>query len=418
MAQSVSVSGTTAIVGACRDDDSGTDSGSAYVFQHAGSAWLQAAKFTTGDGAAGDNAGVSVAVNGDLAIVGADCDDDRGSDSGSAHSFSTAPTPALQPASDSGTSDSDRITADATPTIDVPAAPFFRVYRDGAQISGDFETGTSYTLPPQPDGTYGYTVRAVDAAGNESPSSAVLTITIDTVAPAPPEAPDLQALSDTGISDGDRITAAVTPTFDVSAAPYFRVYRDGAQISGDYETGASYSLPSQPDGTFEYSITALDVAGNESGPSEALSVTIDTAAPEAPPAAPDLQGGSDTGVSRTDNVTNDTTPTFDVVAAPYYRVYRDGARVSGDYETGMSHTLATQADGTLRLHDPRRRCRGQRVARQRRAGGDDRHGWAAANRSGRADREADRRRRRDQRRARPRRRDEWQRGDCGRAGRR
>jgi len=52
------------------------------------------------------------------------------------------------------------------------------VYRDSIQISDDFECGRTYTAGLQPDGTYDYTVTAVDAAGNESPPSEPLTVTI------------------------------------------------------------------------------------------------------------------------------------------------------------------------------------------------------------------------------------------------
>ena len=81
---------------------------------------------------------------------------------------------------------------------------------------------------------------------------------------------------------------------------------------------------SQPDGTFDYSVTAVDASGNESAPSVPLSVTIDTQAPPTPP-PPDLEDGSDSGVSPGDNITSDTTPTFDVATAAYWRLYRNGA---------------------------------------------------------------------------------------------
>ena len=63
-------------------------------------------------------------------------------------------------------------------------------------------------------------------------------------------------------------------------------------------------------GPYSFTAVQFDAAGN--GPSVAssdLSVTIDTTVPAAP-SAPDLQAGSDTGSSSTDNITNDTTPTF------------------------------------------------------------------------------------------------------------
>ncbi|MCH8152799.1 MAG: FG-GAP repeat protein, partial [Planctomycetes bacterium] len=79
---SVAVSGATAIVGAMRDDDNGFNSGSAYLFDT--TTGDQIAKLLPDDGAAGDIFGISVAINGATAIVGARNDDDNGTASGSA----------------------------------------------------------------------------------------------------------------------------------------------------------------------------------------------------------------------------------------------------------------------------------------------------------------------------------------------
>ena len=76
-----------AIVGAVLDDDLGTDCGSAYIFQRQGSTWVQQAKLTAADGAAGDNFGTWVALDGDYAIVGSPYDDDSDPNSGSAYLF-------------------------------------------------------------------------------------------------------------------------------------------------------------------------------------------------------------------------------------------------------------------------------------------------------------------------------------------
>ena len=91
----VSISGPpgneVVIVGAWRNDDSGTDTGSAYIFRFNGVNWVEEQKFLASDGAAGDAFGVSASISGDpgneVAIVGAFWDDDNGSDSGSAYIF-------------------------------------------------------------------------------------------------------------------------------------------------------------------------------------------------------------------------------------------------------------------------------------------------------------------------------------------
>jgi len=83
----VAISGDSIVVGAFRDDDAGTESGSAYVFTRSGITWTQQAKLTASD-AAGDNQfGISVAVSGNSVVVGANEDDDDGPNSGSAYVF-------------------------------------------------------------------------------------------------------------------------------------------------------------------------------------------------------------------------------------------------------------------------------------------------------------------------------------------
>ena len=83
---SVAISGDVAIVGAPGDRDDGVDSGSVFVFDGL-AGWSQIAKLTASDAAAVDRFGTSLAIRDNLAIIGAPLDDDVGSDSGSAYLF-------------------------------------------------------------------------------------------------------------------------------------------------------------------------------------------------------------------------------------------------------------------------------------------------------------------------------------------
>ncbi len=86
----MSIDGDLAIVGARGDDGAGDHSdrsGSAYVFKRTGTTWSQEAKLTAIAGAAEDVFGLSVSIDGDLAIVGAFGDDDAGGHSGSAYVY-------------------------------------------------------------------------------------------------------------------------------------------------------------------------------------------------------------------------------------------------------------------------------------------------------------------------------------------
>jgi hypothetical protein len=85
--RSVAIDGNIALVGAYGDDVNGTDSGSAYIFRYNGSNWVEEAKLLPSDGAAGDYFGLSVSIDGNIAVVGANRDDDNGSSSGSAYIF-------------------------------------------------------------------------------------------------------------------------------------------------------------------------------------------------------------------------------------------------------------------------------------------------------------------------------------------
>lgn len=77
---SVALSGDTALVGAWVDDVDFVDQGSAYVFTRSGGDWSQQAKLTANDGAANDYFGFAVALSGDTALVSAIADDaSRGS---------------------------------------------------------------------------------------------------------------------------------------------------------------------------------------------------------------------------------------------------------------------------------------------------------------------------------------------------
>ena len=71
----VALSGNTAVIGAPRDDVTGGDQGSAYVFTRNGAVWTQQQRLTASDGMAGDQFGISAALSGDTLVVGAANDD-------------------------------------------------------------------------------------------------------------------------------------------------------------------------------------------------------------------------------------------------------------------------------------------------------------------------------------------------------
>jgi esterase/lipase superfamily enzyme len=103
--ESVAISGNYAIVGTRYDDDGGNESGSAYIFNVTTGEQLH--KLTASDAYANDYFGFSVAISGNYAIVGAYQDDDNGTDSGSAYIFNVTTGEQLHKltANDGGASD-------------------------------------------------------------------------------------------------------------------------------------------------------------------------------------------------------------------------------------------------------------------------------------------------------------------------
>ena len=64
------------------------------------------------------------------------------------------------------------------------------------------------------------------------------------------------------------------------------------------------------DGVYNVAVSLVDAAGNETVEPGLSALTIDTTAPAAPPVAVDLIAADDSGVSSSDDITNETTPTF------------------------------------------------------------------------------------------------------------
>ena len=84
---SVAVEGDTALVGAFSADGAVPAEGAVYVLQRAGASWVATQKLGASDGASGAAFGVSVDLNGDLAVVGASLYASVGPEAGAAYVF-------------------------------------------------------------------------------------------------------------------------------------------------------------------------------------------------------------------------------------------------------------------------------------------------------------------------------------------
>lgn len=89
--ESVALRGNVALIGATGDDHAGDRSGSAYVFRRDnGGTWAQEQKLVASDADTGDAFGDAVAIDGHVAIIGAWADEQAGAIAGSAYVFRNA----------------------------------------------------------------------------------------------------------------------------------------------------------------------------------------------------------------------------------------------------------------------------------------------------------------------------------------
>ena len=274
----------------------------------------------------------------------------------------TAPSaPDLVAASDSGASNTDNITKTVRPDFTGVATPGNTVtLYDGTTVIGTASANATtgkWTINSTKlaDGVHSITATAADKFGNLSAASPAMSVTIDTVAPAAPSAPDLTAVSDTGVSNTDNITNLKTPTFTgtAEAGTTVAIYNGTTKVgTGIADANGIWTVTTSSMGNGVHVMTtkATDVAGNVSVASAALSITIDAAAP-ARPALPDLVATSDSGASSTDNITKVTTPSFAGTAEALGTVIvYDGTAVLGTTTATAlgtwSFTAPTLADGT------------------------------------------------------------------------
>jgi hypothetical protein len=257
---------------------------------------------------------------------------------------------------DSGTV-GDGITNDNTLTFTGTAAAgvIVSVY-DGATLLGTAAANGggawTFTTGVLADATHSFTATASDVAGNVSVASTALNITIDTLALS---APTISSYSTDSGAVGDGITNDNTLTFTGTAAAGATVtLYDGATLLGTTIANGSgawtYTTGVLTDATHSFTATASDAAGNVSAASGALSITVDTAAPNIPTIS---SYSSDSGAVG-DGITNDNTLTLIGTAAAGATVsLYDGATLLGAATANgsgtWSFTTGALADATHSL---------------------------------------------------------------------
>lgn len=350
----------------------GTATGSIASITGSGTTYTVTVNGLSGDGTLRldlGNSGTGIVNAGTQAITG-------GYTSGQTYTLDTssptAPTGLdLDAGSDSGTSTTDNVTSDNTPTVSgagaEPGSTVTLYDSDGTTVLGtttaDGSGAWTITASALSDGVHTLTAKVTDDAGNTGAASTPLSVTIDTTAPSAPGAMDLDSGSDTGISNSDNVTSDTSPTFNGTAEANSTVTlydTDGTTVLGTTTADSSgnwtITASTLAGGSHTLTVKAKDAAGNESGASSSLSVTIDTTAPNAPTGL-DVLAGSDSGTSNTDNITSNNTPTVSGAGAEpgsTVTLYdTNGTTVLGtataDSSGNWSVTTSALADGTHTL---------------------------------------------------------------------
>jgi hypothetical protein len=237
---------------------------------------------------------------------------------------------------DNGVSSQDGITNNPRISISgtAPALDAITVYCNGQAIGQTTAlANNTWTFNnaanPLSDGDYFFTAVATDPSGYSTAPSAVYEAVIDTHVPQPPVLNDISP--DTGLSNTDGITDVNLPTFSGRTEPFavVNLYSNGsnqpfgtteADITGfwsftvgqlgqvTYPGGSQSggSAQSLPDGTYQITATAMDIAGTVSAASPPMTIVIDTQKPSAPwvtSISPDTGSSSTDGVTTAHNLT-------------------------------------------------------------------------------------------------------------------
>jgi len=229
-------------------------------------------------------------------------------------------TPDLDASSDTGSSTSDNITGDNTPTFSgtAEAGATVTLYSGTTVIGSAVAVGgvwsiTSSTLA---EGGHSVHAKASDAAGNVSAASASLDVTIDT------RAPTLNITSSTSSLKAGQ-TATITFTFTEDPGNTFTwdgsagdIVVSGGTLSAISGTGlvrtATFTPAANVDnGSASITVAAgsyADAAGNVGSANASLSFAFDTKVPAAVPVS--VAFSADTGTSSTDLITSTAAQTL------------------------------------------------------------------------------------------------------------
>ncbi len=254
--RSVSVYNSTAIIGASRDD-----SGSAYVFEYSSGNWTQKEKLTASDAAASDRFGWSVSVYNSTAIIGASRDD-----SGSAYVFTILQAPTAH-AGDDQTVDEGGITVtldgtgSADPNGDIITYAWSQTQGPTVTLSSSTSESPMFTTPTvTSEQTLTFSLTVNDGAVNSTPDTVDITIqnTIN-------ESPTAHAGDDRTVDKGADVTldgtGSADPNGDTLTYAWSQTQSPTVTLSSSTSESPTFTPPTvTSEQTLTFSLTVNDGA--------------------------------------------------------------------------------------------------------------------------------------------------------------
>ncbi len=264
----------------------------------------------------------------------------------SAAADTTAPTAPTGLTLSSKTNNSVAMTWSAS--TDAVGVTGYDVYKNGVLMDSTLSSTSISATGLSASTSYSFTVKARDAAGNVSSASNTLTVTtdapLDTTAPSAPT--NLTVIS----KDSSSVSFSWNASTDAVGVTGYKVYRSTTLLGT--VTGTSYTATGLSANTaYNFTVNAIDAAGNTSTSSAILSVTTNVALDTTAPTAP-------TGLSASNTTQTGTTISWsastDAVGVTGYDVYKNGALISSSTSTSYTAsglTASTTYSFTVKARD-------------------------------------------------------------------
>ncbi|GGJ18646.1 Ig-like domain-containing protein [Deinococcus roseus] len=237
-----------------------------------------------------------------------------------------------------------KVTAAASDNVGVSKVEFYRgTTLVGTDTTAPYEYSQSFSNSTQ-NGTYSFTAKAFDAAGNNKTSNAVsatVNIPADTTAPT-----SSLSLTPSNLTAAGNINLTATATDNVGVSKV-EFYRGTTLIATDTTSPYTYADPfssSTQNGTYSYTAKSYDAAGNNKT-STAVSATVNITSDTTPPNVSVAASPSSLTAAGTVTV---TATASDNVGVSKVEFYRNGALVSTDTTSPYqySQSFAAGQNGT------------------------------------------------------------------------